>query len=92
VIVQRIMAATSTINNLEKLTEDNFDSWKLQMKSVLVYNELWGYVNGTKVKRDENDFEWVARDEKAFALITLSVSKSQINHIKKANTSKVAWD
>jgi len=55
--IQRIIAAASTINNLEKLTEDNFDSWKLQMKSVLVYNELWGYVNGTKMKRDENDLE-----------------------------------
>jgi len=35
---------TRPMNNLEKLTEENFDSWKLQMKSVLVYNELWAYI------------------------------------------------
>jgi len=39
------MAVTHAMNNLEKLTEENFDLWKLQMKSVLVYNELWAYVN-----------------------------------------------
>ncbi|XP_071648509.1 uncharacterized protein [Temnothorax longispinosus] len=86
------MAATSTLNNLEKLTEDNFDSWKLQMKSVLIYNELWGYVSGTKIRREPADLEWSAKDEKALALIVLSVTKSQLSNIKKARTAKEAWD
>lgn len=86
------MAAANTINNLEKLTEDNFDSWKLQMKSVLIYSELWGYVSGANVKRDDNDVEWLTKNDKALALIILNISKNQLSHIKKANTAKKAWE
>jgi len=86
------MAVAHAMNNLEKLTEENFDSWKLQMKSVLVYNELWAYVNGTKLPRNEDDQEWSMKNEKALALIVLSVSKGQLSHIKKPRTAKEAWD
>lgn len=49
------------------------------MKSILVYNELWGYVSGTIVKPEEAEATaaWVTKDEKALALIVLGVSKKQ---------------
>ncbi|KAK2579421.1 hypothetical protein KPH14_002633 [Odynerus spinipes] len=62
------------------------------MKSVLRFNDLWGYVNGNVVKPEENNAEWIKKDEKALDLITLSLQTNQYNYIKKANTSKEAWD
>ena len=35
------------IERIEKLNSTNYGTWKIQMKSVLRYNDLWGYVTGT---------------------------------------------
>ncbi|KAK2578384.1 hypothetical protein KPH14_011871 [Odynerus spinipes] len=81
-------------HQIEKLNEGNYESWKIQMKSVLRYNELWGYVNGTIVKTENNavGIVWALKDEKALDLIILSLHKSQFNHIKRADTSLKAWE
>lgn len=86
------MAGTHGIQSIEKLTEDNFEVWKIQMRSILVCNDLWGYVNGAVIKTEENALAWTEKDQKALALIMLSVSRGQLNHIKRAETSKAAWD
>ena len=39
--------------NIEKLEEDNYEGWKIHMKSVLIQQDLWGYVNGTILKPSE---------------------------------------
>lgn len=44
------------------------------------------------MKNEQNQAEWILKDEKALALITLSVKSSQLNHIKRAQSSKEAWD
>jgi hypothetical protein len=86
------MASASGLSNIEKLTENNYELWKVHMKSVLVYNDLWQYVDGTEVKPRENAHDWIKKDSKALALINLSISHSQLNYVKKAETSKGAWD
>lgn len=65
-------AATSSVN-IEKLTESNYELWKIQMKSVLVFNEMWQYVDGTEMKPLANAQEWIKKDSKALALINLSI-------------------
>lgn len=64
------------------------------MKSVLVYNDLWGYVASTIVKPEnaEQATAWITKDEKALALIVLDVSKTEIDHIRKQTTSKGVWE
>lgn len=86
------MASATTFSNVEKLNESNYELWKIQMKSVLVYNDLWQYVDGTEIKPLENAQDWVRKDSKALALINLSISHGQLSHVKKAETSKGAWD
>jgi len=86
------MASIGSVTNIEKLTENNYEVWKVHMKSVLVFSDLWQYVNGTEVKPEENSQEWLKKDAKALALINLSISQSQLNQVKKAETSKQAWD
>jgi len=86
------MSAAHGIQTIEKLTEENYESWKIQMRSVLVCNDLWDYVNGNAQRTAENTAMWRVKDQKALALIILSVSRGQLNHIKKTETSKVAWN
>lgn len=85
------MATGSMLQNIEKLTEDNYESWKIQMRSVLVCNDMWEYVNGTIQRSSDNETVWIAKDQKALALIVLSVSRGQLNYVKKAETSEAAW-
>jgi len=82
------MASASGFSNIKKLTENNYELWKVQMESVLVYNDLWQYVDGTKVKPLENAHDWIRKDSKALALINLSISHSQLTYVKKAETAK----
>nr|XP_012149732.1 PREDICTED: uncharacterized protein LOC105663683 [Megachile rotundata] len=86
------MSSASGFSNIEKLAENNYELWKIQMKSVLVYNDLWQYVDGAEVKPTEDAQDWARKDSKALALINLSISHSQLNHVKKASTAKAAWD
>jgi len=85
------MATATGFTNIEKLKEENYELWKVQMKSVLVFNDLWPYVDDTLEKSAINADSWTKNDSKALALISLSVTHGQLNHIKKATTSK-AWD
>ncbi|KAL0117638.1 hypothetical protein PUN28_008790 [Cardiocondyla obscurior] len=62
------------------------------MKSVLVFNDLWKYTEGTEIKLTADAQDWIRKDSKALALINLSITHSQLNHVKKATTSKEAWD
>lgn len=84
----------SSIQHIEKLIDGNYEAWKMQMRSVLVYNDLWNYTSGGIVKPEEaaGASNWVTKDEKALALIILCVSKAELGHIRKVKTSKQAWD
>ena len=64
------------------------------MKSVLIFNDLWGYVDGTIGRPTDvnGQTQWKIKDEKALALIILSVSKNELGHIRRMTTSKAAWD
>lgn len=84
--------AAAQVCRIEKLEEGNYESWKLNMRSILTVNDLWGYTDGSIVKDPQTPGDWDTKDQKALALIILSTSKGQIQHIKKAKTSKEAWD
>lgn len=80
------------VENIQKLSSANYEIWKVQIKSVLRFNDLWNYVNGTTVKPEEDDAAWISKDEKALDLIILSLQPDQFNHIKGTNTSAAAWE
>lgn len=66
---------SSGLYSIDKLDDDNYDSWIVQMRAVLVHCDLWSYVSGTTAEPDENDgagvLTWKAKDEKALATILL---------------------
>lgn len=93
VLEKSAMSVTIGTQHIEKLNYDtNYESWKIQIKSILVCNELWKYTSGDEISTPENRAVWTSKDEKALALILLSISKNQLNHVKKVTTSHAAWE
>lgn len=82
------MASMNSIAHIERLTEDNYELWKIHMKSALVFNDLWSYVDGSEVKTEANQADWLKEDGKALALINMCIFQSQLNHIRKAEMQR----
>ncbi|KAL0269915.1 UNVERIFIED_CONTAM: hypothetical protein PYX00_007495 [Menopon gallinae] len=85
---------------LDLLNKDNFDTWKIQMKAILVKNGLWKYVNGTLKCPEVTDGDaegagkresWINFDERAKADIILSISPTELKQIKNCETSREIW-
>lgn len=86
------MAATFHIN---VLTDENYSTWKSQMRSVLKASDLWGYVDGSISRPADTDSklaEWIRMDGKAEAKIYLAVRKSNYTTLDGLSTSKIVWD
>ena len=85
---------------IEALTRDNFDTWKIQMKAILVKADLWKYVGGIQVKPEliagdaasaEACNKWTETDEKAKAELILCISPAELKQIKNCDTSRAVW-
>lgn len=85
----------SSIYQIEKLDGNNFDSWSIQMRSVLVHSGYWKLVSGELKEengRNEAEKEQIkSDDEKALATICLSVKPSQLNYVINCKLSREAW-
>jgi hypothetical protein len=69
----------------------NYRTWKFSMKMVLMSKDLWGVVDGSEVKANEEK-EWEKKNQKALALISLSVTQLELHNILDCATAKAAWD
>jgi len=78
--------------SIERLNEENYGTWKIHMRSALILNELWQYVDGTAVKLTSNAEAWMKNDSKASAMMNFSITPGQLHHIKGLTTPKQAWD
>lgn len=78
--------------NIDKLSENNYDSWSLQMKSVLIHQDLWDVVSQLPTTENKTDIEWKKRDDKATATIILSITPVQLSYIKNSKTAADAWN
>ncbi|XP_073820463.1 uncharacterized protein [Musca autumnalis] len=81
----------SSMFNIEKLSEDNYESWNLQMKSVLIHQDLWEVISDNDAV-EKKSAEWKKKDEKAMATIILCISPVQLSYIKKCKSAKDAWN
>lgn len=84
----------SSLFQFDKLDSDNYDTWSMQVRSILVHSELWPIVNG-KSKRPTNATEaskWDDLNEKALAIIVLLLKTPQINYVKNCTKASDAWN
>ncbi|KAH8338622.1 hypothetical protein KR059_010401, partial [Drosophila kikkawai] len=74
----------SGMYQIEKLDERNYDSWCVQMRSVLVHAELWKVASGElKQEAAPEGVDWTGLDQKALATIILSIKPSQLRYVTR---------
>lgn len=78
----------SNLTNIEKLSDSNYDSWRVLMKSVLVTQQVWSVISEPP---KEKNTEWATKDERALALITLCIQPKHFRIIKTCGTAYQAW-
>ena len=82
---------------IAKLDGSNYQSWKFQMKVLLMNKDLWGYIQGSERIPDETERAEVkrkyrSRSDQAYSLIALSVETPLQIHIVPTTEPKEAWD
>ena len=81
---------------IEKLTADNFHSWKFNMKMYLIGKDLWDLVQGVEVldrtAEEDEKKKFRKRDNLSLSIICLSVSSDLQIYVRNANTGKEAWE
>lgn len=82
-----------------KLTNENYDTWKLEVEFLLVREGLWRYVvPGLKPELNANRSNaaevaaWEDGDQRARATIGLLLSRSQLGHIRNTTSAKAVWE
>ncbi|UYV73755.1 hypothetical protein LAZ67_11000746 [Cordylochernes scorpioides] len=80
----------SSLYQIEKMNSENYETWKMQMKMILIHSELWDYANSIRIKPETEveSAEWEKKDQKALATIVLSLSPSEIIHMKRLFLTK----
>ena len=91
------MAEIREITKIEHLNGNNYQSWKYNMKLVLMERGLWGFINGTEQQPAEDATAQVKsvyqlKSDKAYSLIALSVDKNIQVHISTTTDPLGAWD
>lgn len=82
---------------IDKLSgPDNWATWKFQIEHLLKAKSLWGMVMETEtLAQDANAAaraEFARKKEKAFSMLVLNVSTSQLYLITSCQSPKEAWD
>eukprot|EP00795_Rhopilema_esculentum_P007491 gene7491-13268_t len=85
------------ITKIEPLDGTNYQSWKYNMKLVLMERGLWGFALGTEEIPGSDESVAVRnafrlRSDKAYSLIALSVSKNLQVHIMSTTSPSIAWN
>ena len=81
---------------MEKLTTENYNSWKFNMKMSLVGRDLWEIVEGSEVlKPNASEAENLAfkkRENKAMSSICLAITTSLQIYVRNTKSAKEAWN
>ena len=82
--------------SIEKLNGSNWNTWKFQMKHLLLAKGLWSLVDGSEVLATEASVAVVAlcqsRLQKVFSTIVLAIDSSQLYLVTSCEEPKQAWN
>ena len=78
---------------IEKFTGKNYSLWKVQMRSLLVKQDLVLTIEGKAKKPSTmSNEDWQKIDEKAMASIFLSLAKNVLFNVSNEKSTKEVWD
>lgn len=95
----------TTINGtqIEPLSKDNYDTWKMQIEALMIKNDLWEYVNGENTlpavgtsaaamssANIAAQSQWRKNDRKARSDLILSIHPSQLPQVRNLDTRDMA--
>jgi hypothetical protein len=69
---------------IESLDVDNYDTWCVRMKLLLIHKKLWKVVEDPTATAEQS--------QGALALIELHVKDHQLGKVAAAKTAKELWD
>lgn len=77
---------------IEKLNNSNYFSWKFKMMMLLRKDDLWQVISTARPNSESRQTSWNKKDEKALALIALSVEDSQFVYIREKQNALDSWN
>ncbi|XP_012851416.1 PREDICTED: uncharacterized protein LOC105971115 [Erythranthe guttata] len=96
------MATTNGAFPFQKLSKENYDQWRILMKTFLGGQDVWEDVEEEYVEPEnlaslsqaqmKTSKEAKVKDQRALSIIQLGVDDSNFEKISKATTAKQAWD
>ena len=79
--------------SIEKLDRNNWNTWKFQMKRLLMAKGLWNLVDGSEVLASEATAAlFQSRLHKAFSTIVLAMDSAQLYLVTSCEEPKQAWN
>ncbi|KAF7815252.1 Retrovirus-related Pol polyprotein from transposon TNT 1-94 [Senna tora] len=85
----------SSVNGMEKLNSNNYNTWSTRMRFYLLSQDLWSLVGGEETQpptEGEDLKKWKVRAGKAMYVLSVTVEDNILQHIKEAKMPKEAWD
>ena len=89
------MAELQAVGSVKKLNNQNYNTWSTCMESYLLGQDLWEIVAGSETTPPDNDQalqKWKVKAGKVMFVIKTSIKEEMLEHIRRADTSKAAWD
>lgn len=80
---------------IEKLTDTNFYVWKQKIQLLLALRDVEQYITEDVLPDDASASDrktWLRGDNKARAIIGLSLSDEHLEHVRDATTAKDMWE
>ena len=82
--------------SIEKLNGSNWNTWKFQMKHLLMAKGLWSLIDGSEVLASEASAAaealFQSRLHKAFSTIVLAIDSAQLYLVTSCEDPKQAWN
>lgn len=85
-----VASSISSSFKIDKLTEENYDTWSFMMKMLLCREGLWSVA--TESRPLVVDADYLAKEQQALQVIALSCDSNQVVYLRKCTTGKAAWD
>ncbi len=81
---------------VDKLDGSNWITWKFQVKHLLLGKGLWKYIDGSAMlaedATEEQRLKFKSESQKAFSILAMAISASQLYLITSCEEPKEAWD
>lgn len=87
------MDSSSSFPKIEQLSEDNFYTWKQKVQLLLCYREVDFTLTQDAPEKNHDEYDkWLKANNKAKAIIGLSLSNEHLHHVADADSAKKMWE